>query len=174
MLFTLKKKKKEKKDTLLKNPGDVLIASPLLHHGWKIRGCEMWIPEPVAAGSCGDREQKAHAWLPSLGRPGNCPGLTRFGDGAQLHLSFYARTSTTEKRVWRFDKSGKYLIEIQKKVNLQKKSALQRWIKKKSSLISPLVLYLIWKLDFSLNKFREKNGPVRWNNYCFQYIFLLI
>lgn len=26
-------------DALLKNPGDVLIASPL-HRGWKIRGCE--------------------------------------------------------------------------------------------------------------------------------------
>lgn len=28
------------KGTLLKNPGDVLIASPL-HHGWKIQSCEM-------------------------------------------------------------------------------------------------------------------------------------
>lgn len=55
-LFTLKKGK-GKKDTLLKNPGDVLIASPL-HHGWKIRGCEMWIPKPVAAGSCGDKRRK--------------------------------------------------------------------------------------------------------------------
>lgn len=55
-LFTLKKGK-GKKDTLLKNPGDVLIASTL-HHGWKIRGCEMWIPKPVAAGSCGDKRRK--------------------------------------------------------------------------------------------------------------------
>lgn len=49
MVFFLKKREKE--------TGDVLIASPL-HHSWKIRGCEMWIPEPVAAGSCGDGRRK--------------------------------------------------------------------------------------------------------------------
>lgn len=52
-------------------------ASPSIDRDSEGEASEIWIPEPLAVGSCGDSQprtapDKSHVWLPSLGDLGNC------------------------------------------------------------------------------------------------------
>ena len=89
MLFTLKEKKEERH--ALKKPRRRFncFASP----PW-LENPRLWNVNSWASGrwELWRQEEKAHAWLPSLGRPGNCPGQGRLEMAHSSTSPFYART----------------------------------------------------------------------------------
>lgn len=72
-------------------------ASPSTDRDSEGEASEIWIPEPLAVGSCGDSQtltapDKSHVWLPSLGDLGNCNsvrGLFFKGDTSHARKRHY-------------------------------------------------------------------------------------